>query len=82
MIDVSMLEGLEIPDQREHSTPHLWARLAEWKLANPEGTLEECKRDLRGHLTENDIKELIAWQGSTETVAVEASRGHPGDDSH
>jgi hypothetical protein len=55
-----MLEGLEIPDQREHSTPHLWARLAEWKLANPEGTLEECKRDLRGHLTENDIKELIA----------------------
>jgi hypothetical protein len=23
--------------------------------------LEECKRDLRGHLTEDDIKELIAW---------------------
>ena len=31
MIDVSMLEGLEIADQREHSTPHLWAKLAKWK---------------------------------------------------
>jgi hypothetical protein len=41
MIDDSMLEGLEIPDQREHSTPHLWAKLAEWKMANPEGMLEE-----------------------------------------
>jgi hypothetical protein len=39
MIDDSMLEGLEIPDQREHSTPHLWAKLAEWKMANPEGML-------------------------------------------
>lgn len=39
----------------------MWAKLAEWKLANPEGTLKECKRDLRGHLTEDDIKELIAW---------------------
>jgi hypothetical protein len=39
----------------------LIARLCEWKRAHPDGTIEECRRELRPTLTKEEVEYLFAY---------------------